>query len=159
MITAPNPGLEDKPLQNRPAYATLRDESWWKKLQLVFGTTPRVYNYTLGLDRDNHPFLTVRIGIRTTFLKEAFYPGLKIALTSIGMAILISLIAAAFVSNLALKPLEQIGFTAGCYQGRPRRRQPGNWSPAGRRMRWCRFRTRLNGWAGGCAMSRKCSRP
>ena len=108
LITAPDPGLEDKPLQNRPAYATLRDESWWKKLQLVFGTTPRVYNYTLGLDRDNHPFLTVRIGIRTTFLKEAFYPGLKDALTSIGMAILISLIAAAFVSNLALKPLEQI---------------------------------------------------
>ena len=37
-----------------------------------------------------------------------FYPGLKDALTNIGMAILISLIAAAFVSNLALQPLEQI---------------------------------------------------
>jgi signal transduction histidine kinase len=97
----------DKPLPKRLDYATLRDESWWKKLNVVFGK-PVVYNYTLGLERDNQPFLTVRVGIRTTFLKEAFYPGLKDALTSIGMAILISLIAAAFVSNLALHPLEQI---------------------------------------------------
>jgi signal transduction histidine kinase len=108
LVTAPVATLEDKPLPVRPDYATLRDESWIKKLQVVFGKTPRVYNYTLGLDRDNKAFITIRIGIRTTFLRNAFYPGLRDALTSIGMAILISLIAAAFVSNLALQPLEQI---------------------------------------------------
>ena len=93
---------------NRPEYATLRNESWIRKLALVFWKNPVVYNYTLGLDRDDKPFITIRIGIRTTFLRAVFYPGLRDALTSIGMAILISLIAAAFVSNLALKPLEQI---------------------------------------------------
>jgi signal transduction histidine kinase len=109
LVTAPVATLEDKPLPaDRPDYATLRDESWIKKLQVVFGKTPLVYNYTLGLERDNKAFITIRIGIRTTFLRNAFYPGLRDALTSIGMAILISLIAAAFVSNLALQPLEQI---------------------------------------------------
>ena len=64
-----------------------------------------------GIDLSVGPlagFITVLIGIRTTFLREVFYPGLKDALINIGMAILISLIAAAFVSNIALQPLEQI---------------------------------------------------
>ena len=108
LVTAPDPGLEDKPLNDRAEYATLRNESWIRKLALVFWKNPVVYNYTLGLDRDGKSFITIRIGIRTTFLRAVFYPGLRDALTSIGMAILISLIAAAFVSNLALKPLEQI---------------------------------------------------
>jgi len=108
LVTAPDPGLEDKPLNDRAEYATLRNESWIRKLALVFWKNPVVYNYTLGLDRDGKSFITIRIGIRTTFLRAVFYPGLRDALTSIGMAILISLIAAAFVSNLALQPLEQI---------------------------------------------------
>ncbi|HEX3471652.1 MAG TPA: ATP-binding protein, partial [Silvibacterium sp.] len=69
---------------------------------------PQVYNLTLGLERDSQPFITIRIGIRTTFLRNAILPRLRDAATYIGMAILISLIAAAFVANLALQPLEQI---------------------------------------------------
>jgi len=108
LVTAPVSTLEDKPLPDRPDYALLKDASWTQKLQAVFGGTPRVYNYTLGLERDRQAFITIRIGIRTTLLREVFYPGLRDALTNIGMAILISLIAAAFVSNLALQPLEKI---------------------------------------------------
>lgn len=108
LVTAPDPKLEDKVLPKRPDYATLKDEPWIRKFQLIFGKTPVVYDYTVRLQRDNQDFITIRIGIRTTFLRHVFYPGLRDALTSIGMAILISLIAAAFVSNLALQPLEQI---------------------------------------------------
>src|SRR5580704_5892559 len=50
LVTAPDPGLEDKPLNDRPEYATLRNESWIRKLALVFWKNPVVYNYTLGLD-------------------------------------------------------------------------------------------------------------
>ena len=46
----------DKPLPKRPDYASLRDKSWWKKLNVVFGK-PVVYNFTLGLERDNQPFV------------------------------------------------------------------------------------------------------
>lgn len=108
LVTAPVTTLEDKPLPNRPDFETLKDASWLQKLQAVFGGTGRVYNFKVGLERDKKAFITIRIGIRTTFLRAVFYPGLKDALINIGMAILISLIAAAFVSNLALQPLEQI---------------------------------------------------
>ncbi len=109
LVTAPVSTLEDKPLPNRPDFDTLKNASWLEKLRAVFGgTAGRVYNFTVGLERDKKAFITIRIGIRTTFLREVFYPGLKDALINIGMAILISLIAAAFVSNLALQPLEQI---------------------------------------------------
>jgi signal transduction histidine kinase len=108
LVTAPVSSLQDKPLPVRPDYALLRNNSLVHTLKVVFGK-PQVYNVTLGLERDGHPFLTVRIGIRTTFLNYAFLPWLRDALTYIGMAILISLIAAAFVANLALQPLTQIG--------------------------------------------------
>lgn len=108
LVTAPETALEDKLLPARPEYATLRNNSVFQTLRVVFGK-PKVYNLTLGLERDNQPFVTVRIGIRTTFLEHAFRPWLIDALTYLGMAILISLIAAAFVANLALQPLTQIG--------------------------------------------------
>ena len=108
LVTAPVSSLQDTPLPVRPDYASLRNNSLVHTLKIVFGK-PQVYNLTLGLERDGHPFLTVRIGIRTTFLKNASLPWLRDALTYIGMAILISLIAAAFVANLALQPLTQIG--------------------------------------------------
>ncbi len=107
LVTAPDAALEDKPLPVRPEYVTLRNQSAFQTLKIVFGK-PKVYNLTLGLERDNQPFVTVRIGIRTTFLENAFHPWLIDALTYVGTAILISLIAAAFVANLALQPLEQI---------------------------------------------------
>ena len=108
LVTAPDPHLQDKPLERRPNYLALRDESMIRLLKDIFREKGRVYNVTLGLDRDNQPFVTVRIGIRTTLLQHVLYPEFKAALSYIGMAILISLIAAAFVSNLALQPLEQI---------------------------------------------------
>jgi signal transduction histidine kinase len=107
LLTAPEPQMEDKPLPNRKDYSSLREASVANILRVVFGK-PVVYNLSLGLDRDNQPFVTVYVGVRTTLLRNVFYPWLKEALTYIGMAILISLIAAAFVSNLALQPLEQI---------------------------------------------------
>ena len=49
------------------------------------------------------------MGVRTTFLRFVVEPWLIAALTYTGMAILCSLIVAAFLANLALKPIEQIG--------------------------------------------------
>ena len=108
LVTAPDTKFQDMPLPVREDYANLKDASLRKKLQAVFGRPSRVYDFKLGLDRDNQPFITVRLGVRTTLLEHDFYPQLRDTLSYIGLAILISLIAAAFVSNLALQPLEQI---------------------------------------------------
>jgi len=107
LVTAPDPSLEDQPLPQRPDYASLRKDSLIKMLKIVFGP-PRVYNVSLELDRNNQPFLNIRIGIRTTFLQNALRPWLIGALTYTGLALLLSLGAAAFVANLALAPIAQI---------------------------------------------------
>jgi PAS domain S-box-containing protein len=49
------------------------------------------------------------VGVRTTFLRFVVEPWLIAALMYTGVAILCSLIFAAFLANLALKPIEQIG--------------------------------------------------
>ena len=107
MVTAPDPSLEGQILPPRRDYASLRKDSLIKMVKIVFGP-PRVYNVSLELDRDNQPFLNIRIGIRTTFLENALRPWLIEALTYIGLAILLSLGAAVFVGNLALAPIAQI---------------------------------------------------
>ena len=107
LVTAPDPKLQDTPLENRPDYASLRKSSLVQTIRIIFGP-PKVYNLTLGLERDNQPFITVRIGIRTTFLGNAFYPWFRDALTYICLAIVASLVVAAFVANLALQPIAQI---------------------------------------------------
>lgn len=107
LVTAPDPSLEGQILPPRRDYASLRKDSLIKMVKIVFGP-PRVYNVSLELDRDNQPFLNIRIGIRTTFLENALRPWLIEALTYIGLAILLSLGAAVFVGNLALAPIAQI---------------------------------------------------
>lgn len=107
IIAVPDSTLDDQVLPNRPDYAVLRRQSPIRTLRIVFGP-PQVYNVSLGLDRNDQPFLTIRIGIRTTFLSHAFRPWLLEAFSFMGLAMIISMIVAAFVANLALQPIEQI---------------------------------------------------
>jgi signal transduction histidine kinase len=107
LVTAPDPSLEDQILPQRPNYASLHNDSLIGMLKIVFGP-PRVYNVSLELDRNLQPFLNIRIGIRTTFLENALRPWLIAALGYTGLALLLSLGAAAFVANSALAPIAQI---------------------------------------------------
>ena len=108
LVTAPDPGLENQVIPSRLEYTSLRNDSLIGTLKVVLGK-PQVYDVTATLDREGQPFLTVRVGIRTTLLSHfEVMPLLSSAATYIGVAILISLIASAFVSNLALRPLTQI---------------------------------------------------
>lgn len=118
LVAAPNPALEDTILPPRPDYSTLRGHSLIDTLKIVFGP-PRVYNVALELDRDNQPFLNIRIGIRTTFLENALRPWLIEAISYASLAILLSLIAAAFVANLALAPIAQISARLDALQAGP----------------------------------------
>ncbi len=106
-LVSTNPLLSDRPLPWRSSYSTLRYRSLIKLIQVVFGK-PRVYDLPLSLERNGQPFATVHIGMRTSFLLQAFRPTLLEAFTYAGCALLISLLAAAVVASLALAPLEQI---------------------------------------------------
>lgn len=107
IVAAPDATQDDQLLPNRPDYGVLRRQALIRTLQIVFGP-PRVYNVSLGLDLNQQPFLTIRIGIRTTFLRNAFRPWLYESFSFMGLAMIISIVVAAFVANLALQPIEQI---------------------------------------------------
>jgi signal transduction histidine kinase len=107
-LLSTDPTNVDHLVPQRPEYAELESGGLLQLLKVVFGP-PRVYNLTLPLELHSEPFATVRVGVRTTFLRFVVEPWLIAALMYTGVAILCSLIFAAFLANLALKPIEQIG--------------------------------------------------
>jgi signal transduction histidine kinase len=106
-LLSTDPANLDRLVPQRPEYEELESGGLLRLLEVVFGP-PRVYNLTLPLERHFEPFATVRVGVRTTFLRFVVEPWLIAALTYTGVAIICSLIFAAFLANLALKPLAQI---------------------------------------------------
>src|SRR5271169_2640198 len=107
-LLSTDPTNLDHLVPQRPEYEELESGGLLRLLEVVFGP-PRVYNLTLPLERHFETFATVRVGVRTTFLRFVVEPWLIAALTYTGVAILCSLIFAAFLANIALKPIEQIG--------------------------------------------------
>ena len=107
-LLSTDPTNLDHRLPHRQEYEELQAGGVLRLLEIVFGP-PRVYNLTLPLEQNGETFATVRVGVRTTFLRFVVEPWLIAALTYTGVAIACSLIFAAFLANLALKPIEQIG--------------------------------------------------
>ena len=94
-------------LPPREDFGAVRDGGFRRQIAIVYGE-PRVYEITLPLERDGSPFGTIRVGISTVFLKGELAPLLNRAIIFSGIAILISLVLAAGLSNIALRPLELI---------------------------------------------------
>ena len=108
-LLSTDPTNIDHLVPQRAEYAELESGGLLRLLQVVFGP-PRVYNLTVPLERrfEAEPFATVRVGVRTTFLRFVVEPWLLEALAYTGIAIVCSLIFSAFLANLALNPLAQI---------------------------------------------------
>jgi signal transduction histidine kinase len=94
-------------LPKREDYALLQHAGVITTMRAVFGP-PRNYNIVLPLERNKVPFLTIRVGIHSTFLRTVFAPWIWASLTFTGVAILSSLLVAALLANLALQPVEQV---------------------------------------------------
>jgi signal transduction histidine kinase len=102
-----NPDLVGKTVSARPDFGRLRDADFRQQLQLVF-SPPEVYEVRLPLQLDGAPFGSVRIGVSTVFLKSEIKPRLNHALVLSLASVVVSLVLAAGLSNLALGPLERI---------------------------------------------------
>src|SRR5579859_4712585 len=98
---------EDAVLPARPDYRKLRDANALEQLKTVFGPG-QVYDVVLPLKRNDQPFVTVRVGVRTTLLKAQYEPQLNAALTLMGLALATSLVVAFLLGNLALRPMEEL---------------------------------------------------
>jgi PAS domain S-box-containing protein len=109
---------------SRDDFREVRDGGFRRQLAIVYGE-PRVYEIVLPLERDGAPFASIRVGISTVFLKGELGPLLDRALFLSGVAVLFSLLMAAGLSNIALKPLELIGHRLDLMAGGPFDRADG----------------------------------
>jgi PAS domain S-box-containing protein len=100
--------LLDKAVPPREDFSRVRDGNFLRQIEVVYGK-PEVYDIHLPIQRHGKPFGDIRIGISTVFLKSELRPQLNRALTFSLIAILVSFMLAAVLSNVALRPLEAIG--------------------------------------------------
>jgi len=107
ILLSTNPENVDKPLPVRSDYKELLNADAIQLYRLVFGP-PRVFDVVVLLDRNGEPFATVHVGARTTLLREAYSPWFRETLTLTGFALGSALLAALLLSNLALRPMEEI---------------------------------------------------
>lgn len=94
-------------LPSREDFRAVRDGGLRRQLAMIYGN-PEVYEIRIPLARNGEPFGSVRVGISTVLLKSELQPQLNRALLLSGLAIFLTLLLAAGLSNLALKPLEMI---------------------------------------------------
>jgi signal transduction histidine kinase len=106
-VLSTNPENEEKPLPLRPDYKQLLNANPIDLMRQVFGP-PKVFEVVVTLDRYGEPFVTVHVGVRTTLLRAFYAPRLIESLTLMGFVLGTSLLVAFLLSNLALRPLEQI---------------------------------------------------
>ena len=106
-LLSTNPDNVDKPLPVRPNYKQLLDANSIRLMREVFGQ-PRVFEVVAPLERNGEPFFTVHVGVRTTLLRAFYQPNLVQSLTLIGFVLGTALLVAFLLSNLPLRPLEQI---------------------------------------------------
>jgi len=80
-----------------------------KQLKVIYGGRPsQVYDVRLPLLRGDKPFGEVRVGVSTVLLKHQIQESMQSALLLSGGAIFLSMLVAAVLSNLALRPLAAI---------------------------------------------------
>lgn len=106
-LVSTNPANEDKPLPVRDDYGQLLNVNPIQLMREVFGP-PRVFDISVPLERNGQPFITVHVGARTTLLHVVYAPWMQEAFTLMGFVLIAALVMAFLLSNLALRPLEEI---------------------------------------------------
>lgn len=102
-----NASLVGKIIPERPDFLTVTNERFAQQLRLVYNPAS-VYDVSYPLQLGGAPFGTIRIGVSTVFLKSEINPRLMHALYFSILAVFLSLLLAAAISNIALGPLKQI---------------------------------------------------
>lgn len=103
-----NPNLEGKPIEPRPDFnEKIVQAKFREQIRLVFSPAT-VYDVTYPLQLNHAPFATIRVGVQTAFLKKEVEQRLIRSVTLSGILILLSLMLAAGISNIALGPLREI---------------------------------------------------
>jgi PAS domain S-box-containing protein len=107
VILHTNPDLIGKKAPERPDYQQIEGANFRRQLRAVYNP-PTLYGVRRPLNLNGAPFGSIRVGVSTVFLKSEITPPLRRAAIFSGLAILLSLVLSAGLSNLALGPLERL---------------------------------------------------
>lgn len=104
-----NPALQGTIVPPREDFSHVLHYGIRQQIRMIYGP-PKTFDVRLPLvhTASGKPFGEVRVGVHTALLKDSLKPQVRQALIYSGTAILLSLILAAGLSNLALRPLEAI---------------------------------------------------
>lgn len=91
----------------RMLLSSVPQSSIFAQARLVFGS-PQVLDVPLSLDRNGQPFLIVHLGVRSSLLRNSYLPLLRASILFSVFAILGCILAAAILSAVALRPIEEI---------------------------------------------------
>jgi signal transduction histidine kinase len=99
--------MVDQIVPGRPDFQSVQDAKFRQQLRLVYHE-PILYDMSVPLRLNGVLFGSIKLGVSTVFLRSDITPRLKHAVIFSGISILLSLVLAAGLSNIALGPLEQI---------------------------------------------------
>ena len=104
-----NPALQNTIVPPREDFNNVLNGGIRRQIKLIYGPA-QTYDVRLPLvhSATGKPFGEVRVGVSTVLLKNQIKPQIRSALFLSGSAIVLSLILAAGLSNLALRPLAAI---------------------------------------------------
>jgi signal transduction histidine kinase len=106
-LVSTDPDAVGQPALFRFSLAGVQNGTVAHQMKVVFGK-PRVLDISQALDRNGIPFLVVHVGVRSTFLKNAYEPWLLSALIFTALAAVAAMLAAGLLANVALRPSETI---------------------------------------------------
>ena len=106
-LLSTNPNNQGKPLPLRPNYSQLLKASPIRMMMQVF-EKPAVFDVVAPLENNGKVIATVNVGVRTSLLRAVYEPLLRKALWLMSFALIVALLAAFLLSNLALRPLTEI---------------------------------------------------
>lgn len=107
VLAASDPVMLSQTAPYRTLLSSVRDASILDQAKVVFGA-PQVLDIPLSLERNHQPFLVVHLGVRSTLLRNSYAPLLRASILFSAFAILGCIIAAALLSTVALRPIEEI---------------------------------------------------
>jgi signal transduction histidine kinase len=102
-----NSDFVGKKVPERPNFQLVQDAKFRRQLRMIYNP-PTMYEVRTPLLLNGAPFGSIRVGISTVFLKDELRQPLRQAVIFSSIALLLSLVLAAALSNIALGPLEQI---------------------------------------------------
>src|SRR5215469_1682888 len=110
ILFSSNPNNFDKEAEKRDLFSTINNEHSWRQVRWIFDKSNlyTVYEIRVAPDRPDIAFGSVRVGVSPVFLKNDLKPQIKRAAWFSLIAVVVSLVLAAALSNLALHPLETI---------------------------------------------------